>query len=122
MSAFWKGLVVLLLAFPVGAYVTSSLADSRAELPDRRTPVLVGDPEPAPTTTVPAPAPSAPPQDRQPERDRDDGDDGMMGTTGSDGDDGAVEVVRPEPRDVGDDVTMTTTRRATATATGHHHG
>lgn len=105
MSWFWKAFVVMLLALPVGAYVTGSLAGSQADLPDRLTPVVVEDPQPsAPSTPDPTPgtSPRATPggdgdDDRRGEGRR--GDDGR----GDDGDDDEVQVIRPEPDDVGDD-------------------
>lgn len=91
MSWFWKGLVVLLLALPVGAYVTGSLTGAPADLPDRLEPVVVQDPSSEDT----APEPST--SDRP-------GTDGTPG--GRDHDDGRdenVEVVRPDPDDLDDD-------------------
>jgi hypothetical protein len=100
MSWFWKGLVVLLLALPVGAYVTGSLAGAPADLPDRLEPVVVQDP--ASKDNAPEPSPSkAPPADGTP-GDRDgDGDQDDARDDRDEGDD--VEVVRPDPDDLDDD-------------------
>lgn len=87
MSWFWRGLVVLLLALPVGAYVTGSLAGTQGDLPDHLDPVVVEDP--SPTGKTPTPAPS-----RKPDREDDDRDDR------DERDD--VVVVRPDPDDLDD--------------------
>jgi hypothetical protein len=104
MSWFWKGLVVLLLALPVGAYVTGSLAGAPAGLPDRREPVVVQDP----TADDTAPKPSRPgpgtADDRDDDRDDDRGDNSGKGKGGGGRDDGDdVEVVRPDPDDLDDE-------------------
>jgi hypothetical protein len=98
MALFWKALVVLLLTLPVGAYVAGGLAGPRAELPDRRPPVLVEDP--APVASSGSSTPSESPSDGVPAgRDGDEGRDGR----GGDDDDDDVRVVRPDPDDLDDD-------------------
>ena len=84
MSWFWRGLVVLLLALPVGAYVTGSLAGTQGDLPDHLDPVVVEDP--SPTGQMPTPPPSRKPDGE--DDDRDERDD--------------VVVVRPDPDDLDD--------------------
>ena len=101
MSWFWKGLVVLLLALPVGAYVTGSLAGAPADLPDRLEPVVVQDPSSG--DTAPEPSPSEGPRDGGATGDREDADrDDRDGRDEGDDRD-EVEVVRPDPDDLDDD-------------------
>ncbi len=111
MASFWKGLVVVLLTLPVGAYVTGSLVGSQADLPDRRAPVVIDDPQttpPSPTSKStgrpdssdrPTATPDAPPPSSSPGGSSNDSD-----GSGSDdgGKDGEVQVIRPEPDDLDD--------------------
>ncbi|RYU09492.1 hypothetical protein [Nocardioides iriomotensis] len=100
MSWFWKGLVVLLLALPVGAYVTGSLAGAPADLPDRLEPVVVQDPSSG--DTAPEPSHSEGPRNDGATGDRDDDRDDRDGRDEGDDRD-EVEVVRPDPDDLDDD-------------------
>jgi len=100
--------VVALLTLPVGAYVTGSLVGSQADLPDRRAPVVIDDPQttpPSPTSKStgrpdssgrPTATPDAPPTSSSPGGSSNDSDDG--------GKDGEVQVIRPEPDDLDDDL------------------
>jgi hypothetical protein len=105
MALFWKALVVLLLTLPVGAYVAGGLAGPRAELPDRRPPVLVDDPAPVASSGSGTPSQGSsesPRDDGQVGRDGDEGRDGR-GDDEDDDDDDDVRVVRPDPDDLDDE-------------------
>ena len=102
MSLFWKGLVVLLLTLPVGAYVAGSLAGPRVELPDQRPPVLVDDPDPVASSGSGRPSES-PRGGNRGGQDDDEDRDGRDDDRRDDDDDDDVRVVRPDPDDLDDD-------------------
>ena len=113
MATFWKGLVVVLLTLPVGAYVTGSLVGSQADLPDRRAPVVIDDPQttpPSPTSKStgrpdssdqPTATPDGPPSSSSPGGSSNDSDDGGKDDGGKDDE---VQVIRPEPDDLDGDL------------------
>ena len=107
MSAFWKVMVGLLLTLPVAAYVTGTLVASQADLPDRRSPVVISDspsqgatPSQDPTGIATEQPEKKPPKSTaRPTQNGDDGD----GRRAQDEDGDEVRIVRPTPREVGDD-------------------
>lgn len=107
MSAFWKVMVGLLLTLPVAAYVTGTFVASQADLPDRRSPVVISDspsegvtPSQAPTRIATEQPEKKPPKSTpRPTQNGDDGD----GRRAEDQDGDKVRIVRPTPKEVGDD-------------------
>jgi len=94
MSTFWKALVVVVLALPVGAYLSGTLVNSQAETPGNRDPVIIEDPTEEPSTTLtgrpddqPARRPRSPDDGDDDDESEDDGDEGL---------DDSVEVIEPE--------------------------
>ena len=133
MGPFWKLLTAALLTLPAGAYVTGTLVDSRADLPQERPPIVVDDSvdtEPGQTLTVrPRPGEASSPDtddgssegDREPggDDDRSSADGGNRSGGGARGEDDDLQIVHPDPDeldDPGDGATATTVTKAATTA------
>jgi hypothetical protein len=101
MGSFWKVMVALMLTVPMAAYIMGTLMASQAEMPSRRTPIVITESQSGSTSASSSPRPSnGPAQTSRPSKHPTaQSTDLRRGSGGSGGDDGP-EIVRPTPNDI----------------------